>query len=75
MVTVLHNNFFQSSSSLCSFISVPTAITLFRFLLELTKAKATAFHLASHLWSSLYHAATSVFQKVSLLSQPLHKNI
>lgn len=73
VVTVLHNNFFRSNSSICSFISVPTVTTLFRFLLVLTKTNARAFHVASHFWFSLYHAAASVFQKARLLSHACTK--
>jgi hypothetical protein len=65
-ILVLHNNFFQSNSPICSFISVPTATTLFRFLLALAKTNAKAFHLASHLWFSLDLATTFVFLKVRL---------
>ena len=54
MVTVLHNNFLQSNSSICSFTSVLPATTLFRFLLVLTDTNAIVFHLASHLFDPAY---------------------
>lgn len=64
VATVQHNNSFQSNSPICSLISVPTAISPFRFSLAFTQTSAIAFHLASHLASSFQLPAPSVFQAI-----------